>query len=108
MQPLNIVQAASRRQVQEIFLKENMAAAGDEWRKVDDCCSMDIIIGLANQDGNVGAARRQYAGGKIAEILRVRHPVAAEARYHGRLAVSAGANCLQPILSLESRLPAMV
>jgi hypothetical protein len=89
MQPLNMVQAASRRQVQEIFLKENMAA-GDEWRKEDDCCSTDIIIGLANQDGNVAATRRPYMEGKIAEILRVRHPVAPEARYHGRLAVSAG------------------
>ncbi|MCC7645749.1 MULTISPECIES: hypothetical protein [unclassified Janthinobacterium] len=89
MQPLNTVQAASRRQVQEIFLKENMAVGG-EWRKVKDCCSMDIIIGLAHPDGNVAVTRWQCAAGKIAEILRVRHPAAPEARYHGRLAVSAG------------------
>jgi hypothetical protein len=42
------------------------------------------------------------------EILRVRHPVLRQARYHGRLASATAFIFLPPMLSLESRLPAMV
>jgi hypothetical protein len=83
------------------------------WRRgggvrVDKYCFVDIIIGLANRDGNVAAAWRQCAEGKIAEILRVRHPVMPQARYHGRLAALDGGVVPVTGLSPESRLSAMV
>jgi hypothetical protein len=87
MQPLNTVQAASRRQVQVIFLKESM---GDGGLRVDEYCYVDIIIGLANQDGNVVVPWKKCVGRKNTEILRVRYPVTPQARYHGRLAALAG------------------
>ncbi|PHV33547.1 hypothetical protein CSQ94_09840 [Janthinobacterium sp. BJB312] len=87
MQPLNRVQAASRRQVQDNFRKDMARGRGV---RGDKYCYVDIIIGLAHRDGNVAAARRPCAAGKIAEILRVRHPVMPQARYHGRLAALDG------------------